>query len=143
MWDLGAGCGSVAVECARLGAAVIAVERDSGQCARLVANAKAHGVDIRTVEGAAPPVLDGLPEPDAVFVGGGGPEVVRAAAQASPQVVVALVAVDRIALCRAALQEAGHRVDGVQLAASRLAELPDGTVRLAATNPVLVMWGSR
>lgn len=143
IWDLGAGSGSVGIECARLGAAVIAVERDPGQCARLVANAHAHGVDVRMVEGQAPAALDRLPEPDAVFVGGGGPEVVRAAAQAAPRVVVALAALDRVAPCRTALREAGHRVDGVQLAASRFAELPDGTVRLAATNPIQLLWGRR
>jgi precorrin-6Y C5,15-methyltransferase (decarboxylating) len=95
------------------------------------------------VEGQAPAVLDGLPEPDTVFVGGGGAEVVRAAAQASPRVVVALAALDRVAPCRAALRKAGHHVDGAQLAASRFAELPDGAVRLAATNPVLLLWGRR
>ncbi|MGH3912332.1 MAG: precorrin-6y C5,15-methyltransferase (decarboxylating) subunit CbiE [Pseudonocardiaceae bacterium] len=143
MWDLGAGSGSVGVECARLGAAVIAIERDPAQCARVVANAQAHGVDVRVVEAAAPAVLAGLPEPDAVFVGGGGPEVVRAAANAAPRVVVALAALDRVAPCRTALREAGHDVEGVQLAASRLVELPDGSVRLAATNPVLLLWGQR
>lgn len=143
VWDVGAGSGSVGVECARLGAAVVAVERDPGQCARLVANAHFHGVDVRLVEGQAPAVLDRLPEPDAVFVGGGGPDVVRAAAQVSPRVVVTLTGLDRVAPCRAVLQEAGHRVEGVQLAASRLAELPDGSVRLAATNPVLLLWGWR
>jgi len=143
VWDLGAGAGSVGVECARLGAAVLAVERDPAQCARLVANASAHRVDVRVVEGQAPAVLSDLPEPDAVFVGGGGPEVVHAAAWVSPRVVVALAALDRLAPCRAALREAGHRVDGVQLAASRFAELPDGSVRLAATNPVLLLWGWR
>jgi precorrin-6Y C5,15-methyltransferase (decarboxylating) len=56
---------------------------------------------------------------------------------------VALVALDRVAPCRAVLHEAGHQVDGVQLAASRFAELPDGSVRLAATNPVLLLWGQR
>jgi precorrin-6Y C5,15-methyltransferase (decarboxylating) len=100
-------------------------------------------VDIRLVEGQAPAALDRLPEPDAVFVGGGGPEVVRAAAAVSPRVIIALATLDRVAPCRAALQEAGHRVDGVQLAASRFAELPDGTVRLAATNPVLLLWSRR
>ncbi len=143
VWDLGAGSGSVGVECARLGAAVVAVARDPAQCARLVANASAHRVDVRLVEGQAPAVLAGLPEPDAVFVGGGGPEVVQAAARAAPRVVVALAALDRLAPCRSALQEAGHQVDGVQLAASRLAELPDGSVRLAATNPILLLWGQR
>lgn len=143
VWDLGAGSGSVGVECARLGAAVVAVERDPAQCARLVANASAHRVDVRVVEGEAPAVLAGLPEPDAVFVGGGGVTVVRAAAQASPRVVVALAALDRIVPCRLALREAGHQVDGVQLAASRFAELPGGSVRLSATNPVLLLWGRR
>jgi precorrin-6Y C5,15-methyltransferase (decarboxylating) len=143
VWDLGAGSGSVGVECARLGAAVVAVERDPAQCARLVANANAHQVDVRVIEGEAPAALGGLPEPDAVFVGGGGPEVVRAAAKAASRVVTALAALDRLAPCRAALREAGHQVDGVQLSASRFAELPDGSVRLAATNPVLLLWGQR
>lgn len=143
VWDLGAGSGSVGVECARFGAAVIAVERDPAQCSRVLANAGAHRVDLRVVEGAAPAVLDGLPEPDAVFVGGGGLNVVRAAAKVAPRVVVALVALDRVAPCRTALLDAGHEVDGVQLAASRFAELPDGSMRLAATNPVLLLWGRR
>lgn len=143
VWDVGAGCGSVGVECAGLGAAVLAVERDTVQCTRTVANAAARGVDVRVVEGEAPGVLDGLPEPDAVFVGGGGPQVVRAVAAVAPRVVVALAALDRVAPCREALQQAGHSVDGVQLAASRLAELPDGAVRLAATNPVVLLWGTR
>ena len=143
VWDVGAGCGSVGVECGRLGAAVVAVERDPAQCARLVANASGHGVDVRLVQGSAPGALVGLPDPDAVFVGGGGVDTVSACAGVAPRVVVALAALDRVAPCRAALRDGGHTVDGVQLAASRLAELPDGSVRLAATNPVVLLWGVR
>lgn len=143
VWDVGAGSGSVGVECARLGAAVVAVERDPVQCSRLVANAGAHGVDVRVVEDSVPAALHGLPEPDAVFVGGGGLEAVRATADVAPRVVVALAALDRVAPCREALRAAGHQVDGVALAASRLAGLPDGSMRLAATNPVFLLWGQR
>jgi precorrin-6Y C5,15-methyltransferase (decarboxylating) len=143
VWDVGAGGGSVGVECGRLGAAVVAVERDPAQCARLVANASGHGVDVRLVQGSAPGALVGLPDPDSVFVGGGGVDTVSACARVAPRVVVALAALDRVAPCRAALREGGHTVDGVQLAASRLAELPDGSVRLAATNPVVLLWGVR
>ncbi|WP_300007156.1 precorrin-6y C5,15-methyltransferase (decarboxylating) subunit CbiE [Pseudonocardia sp.] len=141
VWDVGAGSGAVAVECARLGAAVVAVERRPDDADRVRANAAAHGVDVRVVPGMAPDVLAGLPEPDAVFVGGGGPEVVEAVtATGVRRIVVALAALDRIAPTRAALR--GYRVEGVQLAASRLAELPDGSVRLAATNPILLLWGT-
>ncbi|WP_255620931.1 precorrin-6y C5,15-methyltransferase (decarboxylating) subunit CbiE [Pseudonocardia sp. DSM 110487] len=144
VWDVGAGSGSVAVECARLGAAALAVERRPDDAERVAANAAAHGVDVRVVAGEAPAALAGLPRPDAVFVGGGGPEVVAAAAAAGPErVVVALAAIDRIAPTRAALRAAGLTVDGVQLAASRFADLPDGSVRLAATNPITVMWGTQ
>lgn len=142
VWDVGAGSGSVGVECARLGSAVLAVERRADDAARVAANAAAHGVDVRVVAGEAPAALDGLPAPDAVFVGGGGPDVVAAAAAAGPErIVVALAALDRLAPTRAALH--GYRVDGVQLAASRLADLPGGSVRLAATNPILLLWGVR
>ncbi|GDY30560.1 precorrin-6y C5,15-methyltransferase (decarboxylating) subunit CbiE [Gandjariella thermophila] len=144
VWDVGAGSGAVGVECGRLGAAVVAVERDPVQCVRIVANATAHGVELRMVEGEAPAALDGLPEPDAVFVGGGGADVVRACAAAGAnRIVVALVAVDRIVGARDALRDAGYQVEGCQLTASRLAELPDGSSRWAATNPVTVLWGVR
>lgn len=144
VWDVGAGSGSVAVECARMGAAVLAVEREPADADRVAANAAAHGVEVRLVRGAAPEALAGLPGPDAVFVGGGGPAVVAAVAGVgADRVVVALAAVDRIAPTRAALRDAGYAVEGVQLAASRLAELPDGGLRLAATNPVTVLTGRR
>lgn len=72
VWDIGAGSGSVAVECARFGAAVTAVEKTLDGVGRIRANAAAHGVDVRVVHGAAPTVLSDLDDPDAVFVGGGG-----------------------------------------------------------------------
>ncbi|MFY9930592.1 MAG: precorrin-6y C5,15-methyltransferase (decarboxylating) subunit CbiE, partial [Streptosporangiaceae bacterium] len=57
IWDVGAGSGSVAVECARFGAWVIAVEADQAQCQRIRANAAAHGVYLRVQPGRAPGVL--------------------------------------------------------------------------------------
>src|SRR5262249_59745976 len=72
VWDVGGGSGSVGVECARFGAAVIAVERDELRCERIRANAARHGADVQVVPGEAPGALGGLPGPDAGFVGGGG-----------------------------------------------------------------------
>lgn len=144
VWDVGAGSGSVAVECARLGAAAVAVDRDPAAIHTVQGNAAALRVAVQTVVGTAPQALAGLPDPDAVFVGGGGPAVVAAAAaRAGRGIVVALAAVDRLAPTRDALAGGGWSVDGVQLQASRLAGLPDGGVRLAAANPVLLLWGVR
>ncbi|MFE8965262.1 precorrin-6y C5,15-methyltransferase (decarboxylating) subunit CbiE [Streptomyces albogriseolus] len=148
VWDVGAGSGSVAVECARLGAAAVAVERDADGVERVRANAAAHGVGVRVVRGEAPGALDGLgDDPDAVFVGGGGrelPAVVGACARrARRTVVVAMAALDRVPAARAALTGAGLVCDGVLLQSSRLAPLPGDVTRLAATNPVFLLWGVR
>ncbi|CAL9405121.1 precorrin-6y C5,15-methyltransferase (decarboxylating) subunit CbiE [Streptomyces sp. enrichment culture] len=147
VWDVGAGSGSVAVECARLGAAVTAVEKTADGVERVRANAVAHGVDVHVVHGAAPTVLSDLDDPDAVFVGGGGrelPAVVTACARrARRAVVVAMAALDRVPAARAALEGAGFDCDGVLLQSSRLAPLPGDVTRLAATNPVFLLWGVR
>jgi precorrin-6Y C5,15-methyltransferase (decarboxylating) len=147
VWDVGAGSGSVAVECARLGAAVVAVEKTRDGIERIRANAAAHGVDVRAVHGAAPTVLSDLDDPDAVFIGGGGrelPAIVTACARrARRAVVVAMAALDRVPAVRAALTGAGFDCDGVLLQSSRLAPLPGDVSRLAATNPVFLLWGVR
>ncbi|MFJ9116584.1 precorrin-6y C5,15-methyltransferase (decarboxylating) subunit CbiE [Streptomyces sp. NPDC102394] len=147
VWDVGAGSGSVAVECARFGAAVTAVEKTPDGVERIRANAAAHGVDVQVVHGTAPDALSALDDPDAVFVGGGGadlPAVVAACARrARRTVVVAMAALDRVPAARAALTGAGFACDGVLLQSSRLAPLPGDVTRLAATNPVFLLWGSR
>ena len=75
VWDIGAGSGSVAIEAAQLAylGMVYAIEPEPADIALIQANAEAFGVpNVRTVLGRAPEVLAGLPEPDAVFVGGTG-----------------------------------------------------------------------
>ncbi|NJC73270.1 precorrin-6y C5,15-methyltransferase (decarboxylating) subunit CbiE [Planosporangium thailandense] len=144
VWDIGAGSGSVAVECARLGAAVVAVERDADACERVRRNADAFNVDVGVVHGAAPAALAGLPDPDAVFVGGGGVSVLAACLERRPvRVVAAYAAVERVGPVLEVLTVAGYRAEGTQLQANRLAPLPGGVHRLEATNPVYVVWGER
>lgn len=75
LWDVGAGCGSVAIEWLRaeLSARAVALERDAKRVELIRANADALGVPLlRIVAGEAPACLAGQsPAPDAVFVGGG------------------------------------------------------------------------
>ncbi|WP_328654085.1 precorrin-6y C5,15-methyltransferase (decarboxylating) subunit CbiE [Micromonospora sp. NBC_00330] len=144
VWDIGAGSGSVGIECALLGAAVLAVEQDPEAGATVQANAAAHAVHVRLVAGRAPAALADLPEPDAVFVGGGGVDVLTAVVARQPErVVLTLAALDRVAPAVGLLRAAGYTVEGSQLSAARLADLPGGSIRLAATNPVVVLTGER
>jgi precorrin-6Y C5,15-methyltransferase (decarboxylating) len=74
LWDIGAGCGSIAIEWLRAGEgrSAVAVERDPARAAMIARNAAALGVpELRIVLGAAPEVLTDLSPPHAIFIGGG------------------------------------------------------------------------
>ncbi|MDV8002976.1 precorrin-6Y C5,15-methyltransferase (decarboxylating) subunit CbiT [Rhodococcus sp. IEGM 1408] len=74
LWDVGAGAGSVGIEWMRVhpSCRTIAVEADPERASRIERNARTLGVpSLELVHGWAPQALDGLPDPDAVFVGGG------------------------------------------------------------------------
>ncbi|MFF7454041.1 precorrin-6y C5,15-methyltransferase (decarboxylating) subunit CbiE [Kitasatospora sp. NPDC008115] len=74
LWDVGGGSGSIAIEWLRAHRdnRAVTVERDPVRAGRIARNAAALGVPrLRVVTGAAPDALDGLPAPDAVFIGGG------------------------------------------------------------------------
>src|SRR5262249_19097956 len=105
------------------------------------ANAQRHTVDVRTVQGEAPHILDGLPSPDAVFVGGGGQPVIEAVAGRHPaRIVVALAAIGRAGAAPATLTPARHPAGGALPPAATFARLPGDVHRLAATNPVFLVW---
>jgi precorrin-6Y C5,15-methyltransferase (decarboxylating) len=74
LWDVGAGCGSIAIEWLRAGEgrSAVAIECRAERAALIAHNAAALGVPgLRIVNEAAPAALAGLPQPDAVFLGGG------------------------------------------------------------------------
>ncbi|MEU6094827.1 precorrin-6y C5,15-methyltransferase (decarboxylating) subunit CbiE [Streptomyces sp. NPDC047079] len=112
VWDIGTGSGAFAVEAARCGAAVIAVDRDPDACGRTAAAARRFGVQPQIVHGTAPHILEDLPEPDVVRVGGGGAVVVSAVADRRPQRIVAHAATrDEAELLGRDLSEHGYDVE--------------------------------
>lgn len=73
LWDVGAGCGSISIEWMRSDAAcrAVAVEENAGRQQIIRKNAADFGVPgLQVVAGSAPAALAGLPQPDAVFIGG-------------------------------------------------------------------------
>ncbi|NKB55873.1 MAG: precorrin-6y C5,15-methyltransferase (decarboxylating) subunit CbiE [Alphaproteobacteria bacterium] len=72
LWDVGAGCGSVAIEWMRAGGKAVAIETKTSRCALIAQNAAALGTPtLDIVTGSAPSALSDLSPPDAVFIGGG------------------------------------------------------------------------
>lgn len=117
LWDIGAGAGSVAIEwlLADTSMRVVAIEKNAERIARIRRNAAAFGVpNLEIVDGVAPAALDGLPPPDAIFVGGGAHAGLLDAAVAALRPRGRLV-VNAVTLETETLLAVRHLADGGEL----------------------------
>ncbi len=74
LWDVGTGCGSVAVEWMRAAryASAVGIEPRADRRTMAAGNAQALGVPaLKLIDGSVPEALSGLAAPDAIFIGGG------------------------------------------------------------------------
>lgn len=74
LWDIGAGSGAIGVEwlVSGAGTAAVAVERDHERLAVIHRNVERFGLSALEIRGGqAPECLSDLPDPDAIFIGGG------------------------------------------------------------------------
>lgn len=85
VWDIGAGCGGVAVELAYWQplATVHAIEHHPDRLSCLEANRQRFGVvsNLKIIAGRAPEALEGLASPNKVFIGGSDGELPQLLAQ--------------------------------------------------------------
>ena len=138
VWDVGAGTGSVSVECARqcpLGA-VYAIEREADALA-LVRENKAHFhlQNLHIIPGEAPQALADLPEPTHVFLGGTGRQAkeILACIPAGVRICATAVTLESVQELAALLPD----FEAAQIAVSRL-EKVGGYRMFRAQNPVFV-----
>ena len=152
VWDIGAGTGSVAVEAARIAhrSRVYAIDKDAGSADLLNENVSRYGDSrVSVIIGAAPDALGELPDPDAVFIGGGGaamPEILDSVLRRlrpGGRVVANFAVMERANDTYRALQKAGMSPEMTVVSAARGRELPDGALRLEAMNPVFIVWGQK
>ncbi len=149
-WDIGAGTGSVAAAAALAcpDAEVHAVECDPAALALLARNREKFRLHNMAVHpGRALSVMDGLPAPTHVFVGGSGGELPEFLSRlprlpgrdGAVRVVVSAVTLQTLSEAVAALSEPGYReLEAVQLAVS--ASRPLGrSLLMAARNPVTLL----
>ena len=146
LWDIGCGSGSVAIEWMLRSPAnrAIGIERRPERAARAARNAIALGIpDLTLATGAAPDALAGLPQPDAVFIGGGAQDerVMRTAWTAlhsGGRMVVNAVTIDT----EAALFDACGRLGGslTRLSVERLDKI--GTRRSFRPAMTVTQWSA-
>ena len=147
VWDIGAGSGSVGIECARLVSHghVWAIEKNQADAANAQANALRFRLSNYTLcLGKAPDGLERWPDPDVVFIGGSGGELAelidRILTRLKPggRLVMNFVTLENLATATAVLKTTGVAWDVVQLQASRSQPILN-LHRLAAQNPVWIV----
>ncbi len=132
IYDVGAGSGSIAIEAALLAplASVFAIERDPERADLCRQNARRFGAgNVTVITGTAPEELQGLPDPDRVFIGGSGGNITDILADITKRlrpggrVVVMAVTVETLADSLAFFRRKGFGLDAVQVAVARLRPL--------------------
>ena len=152
VWDVGAGTGSIAIEAGLIArdGRVLAIERDPETLPMLRRNvSELSAGNVEVVTGEAPEVLEGLDQPDSVFIGGSGGKLEAildlAAARLKPggRIVMNLAVLERAHWAYHRVRDLGLSSDLVMVQAARGKDMADGTVRLESINPVFVVSGRR
>lgn len=151
LWDIGAGSGSLSVEAAWLAphGHVYAVEKDPQAWDFILHNAVAFGrMNLELVKGEAPHVLEGLPTPNRVFIGGSGGnlhailEAVDRSLRPAGRVVVNSVLLETMTEASSFFKEHGYRVEVCTINVSRTEDVA-GKQMFKAENPVFIITASK
>ena len=148
IWDIGAGTGSVALEIARLCPTnrVYAIEKTSMGTTLIEKNCHLLNVDnVTAIQGKAPEILQQLPNPDRIFIGGSGGELTailnacQTALAPNGRIVLALATLENLQKSLAWVEKQTklkHYL--LQLQISRSASLGNFT-RFSPLNPLTLM----
>ena len=147
VWDLGAGCGSMAIEVSLLAhrGAVLAVEKNAGRVHLIRDNIRRMGAyGVQTIFGEMPKCLKDLPDPDRIFIGGGIGKNNRVLETATERLrpggklVLHLVLMGSLARARDYLKGLDWPFTLTQIEVSRSGSIA-GDQRLVALNPVFIV----
>lgn len=127
VYDVGAGTGSVSMECARLctSGTVYAIERNPEGIALIRENSKKLRLsNVKAIEGLAPEALMDLPAPTHAFIGGSAGNMgeildVLRAKNPSVRIVINTIALESISEVMQLLKERGYDADIVQISAAK------------------------
>jgi precorrin-6Y C5,15-methyltransferase (decarboxylating) len=146
LWDLGAGCGSVAIEASLLAyeGIVLAVEKDLERVQLIRKNIKRIGAyGVKVIHGEMPGCLESFPDPDRVFIGGGMGRDNRVLEEACKRLkpggnlVLHLVLMSSLAQAKDYLKAIEWPFSITQVQVSR-SKSTAGDQRLDALNPVFI-----
>jgi precorrin-6Y C5,15-methyltransferase (decarboxylating) len=125
------------------------VEQKAERIENIRENRSRFGIgNMKVIHSRLPDDMNDLPDPDRVFVGGGGKalaDIIRMAAdrlKPAGMFVINTVLIDNLTTATHTLEALGFDVDRIQIQVNRAAPMPFSQ-RLEAANPVWIITGRR
>lgn len=149
IWDVGSGTGSIAIEIARLApqSTVYAIEKRAAGIQLIGKNRQRFQTqNLEIISGTAPNVLDGLPDPCRVIMGGGGQDVAQILAVIQTRLCPGGIVVASFATLESATQgiQSLHNWSPqlLQVNVARSVAIA-GSTRWSPLNPVMLLWAQK
>jgi len=146
IWDVGTCTGSMAIEAGKLApeGQVFAVEKNAPDLENCLQNQQKFRVDITAIHSKAPAGLEQFPDPDAIFIGGTGGEMVEliqlccARLKPNGRIVLNAATIENLYKAVEALKACNYAVEILQAQLARSKPILDMT-RFVPLNPIYII----
>lgn len=150
VWDVGTCTGSMAIEAAKLApeGQVFAIEKNEPDLENCYQNQRKFRTDLTAIHGKAPLGLDAFPDPDAIFIGGTGGEMVDLIhtcckrLKEGGRIVLNAATIENLYRANEAFAEAGFQTSIMHAQISRSKPIL-GMNRFVPLNPVYIITAER
>ncbi|GLC89259.1 precorrin-6y C5,15-methyltransferase (decarboxylating) subunit CbiE [Lysinibacillus piscis] len=146
VWDIGTCTGSMAIEAGKLApeGQIFAVEKNAPDLENCVQNQQKFRVDITAIHSKAPAGLEAFPDPDAIFIGGTGGEMVEllqlccGRLKPNGRIVLNAATIENLYKAVEAFKACGMAVEILQAQLARSKPILDMT-RFVPLNPIYII----
>ncbi|MFJ5765690.1 precorrin-6y C5,15-methyltransferase (decarboxylating) subunit CbiE [Lysinibacillus sp. NPDC093210] len=146
VWDVGTCTGSMAIEAGKLApeGQVYAVEKNAPDLENCLQNQQKFRVDVTAIHSKAPAGLEHFPDPDAIFIGGTGGEMVEllqlccARLKPNGRIVLNAATIENLYKAVEAFKACGFAVEILQAQLARSKPILDMT-RFVPLNPIYII----
>lgn len=150
VWDVGTCTGSMAIEAARLApeGQVFAIEKNEPDLENCFQNQRKFRADLTAIHGKAPSGLENFPDPDAIFIGGTGGEMVDLIQtccrrlKEGGRIVLNAATIENLYRANEAFMEAGFQTSIMHAQISRSKPIL-GMNRFVPLNPIYIITAQR
>lgn len=148
VYDIGAGTGSISVECALHAKKVYSIDFNQNAVELIEQNKNKFGLNnIEIIKGTAPEILESLPKPDKIFIGGSNKNIIniiKTISNKNPNatIIVNSILIETLNQSLDTLAKLNYNTDVIQVCISKLKQINSNHM-LIAQNPIFILTATK